>query len=581
MITTFGPNAKRYAPALGDLDAIVADIEYVGDAYLAAVRRREIGYPFYGMILSEDPRVRIGVPIAEQIVVHNDDYDARRILFDQLAMGQLPVDGVPIADLWTPPTATDGICTEFFGLCNAMLVRSFAEAARLRKAFSSVLPRRQVRPIYRILATSAVPLVERVPPERPGVVVWAPHRPAVACTLALHGLAEFHGELTCVSAGGPPPPRTAAALLEPGDARVAEALSRASAVVCLDPGDPADAVAFARQGFGVVAPITSGAHEFAGTVVVWDALDARALFTAVAVAIARPAAVLAEPPRPPRAPLSTQRPAFVPETELPLVTIITPTYNRREELGKMLSCLAVQTYPRIEALVINDGGESVTDVVAQFPFARLVDQPRNFGALRAVELGRTLARGDYIGLLPDDDWLYPDHVERMVNALLRSGASVAHGNGLLRFLQREPDGSWSTYAYNNRTFSQTLTPTEALVTSTIAGHQMLVHRSVYEIAGGYLLDSDVSDNEIHIRFTQRWFYAFVDDVTSEFRDHAGGQGRQCDFPTAMREVYDMLHPVPDRPSIQRVREATIEHVRSREPGKPPFPTTLSFAARRT
>jgi hypothetical protein len=159
-----------------------------------------------------------------------------------------------------------------------------------------------VPPVERILASARIPSVERVRPEGPGVVVWAPLRPAVECALHLHGLAEFHGELTCVSSGGPPPSKSTATFLAPGDPRVSGALSRAAAVLCADPSDPSDAVAFARAGYGVVAPITSGAHEFARDVVAWDAMDARFLYTAAAVAVARPASVLAEPERPPRAP---------------------------------------------------------------------------------------------------------------------------------------------------------------------------------------------------------------------------------------------------------------------------------------
>ena len=103
---------------------------------------------------------------------------------------------------------------------------------------------------------------------------------------------------------------------------------------------------------------------------------------------------------------------------------------------------------------------------------------------------------------------------------------------------------------------------------------MLVHRSVYEAVGWYLLDSDVSDNEMHIRMTQRYFYAFDDRVTSEFRDHSGGQGRQCDFASAMQHIYSEIHPVDDRPILQHMRAASLAAVAARVPGNPPFPPTL-------
>lgn len=574
MISAVGRRAERYAARLGDIEAIVTDHDTLGEAFLEAVRRRGLGQPFYGMVLLDDPRVVYGSRYVEQIVVNTPDYDTRRLIFDNLALGGVTVGGVRMDTLWDVDPKVENAMTEFFGLCDAVLVRSFAEWSRFFGAFARVHPRRQARSVQRVLAHATVPVVERVRPERPGAVVWAPHLPALDCALALFGLADFHGELTCVSAGGALPAHAAGTFLAPDDPAVAAALSRASAVVCVDPGDPSDAVAFARLGYGVVAPITSGAHEFAGTVVVWDALDARKLFTALAVAIARPAHVAAEPPPPPRAPRSSSLPDFVPPGELPLVSIVTPTYNRPESLRDMLSCLAAQTYPNLEAVVVNDGGEAIDDVVAAFPFARLIEQPRNMGALRAVEVGRTLARGEYIGLLPDDDWLYPDHVERMVHAMLRSGAMVAHGNALLRYLERDDEGSWRTYGFNNRTFVQTVTPTGALVCASIGGHQMLVHRSVYDTAGGYVLDFDVSDNEIHIRMTQRYLYAFVDNVTSEFRDHSGGAGRQCDFPAALRRMYQEMHPLPHRPGVEANRQATIENVARRPPGQPPFPPTF-------
>jgi hypothetical protein len=136
------------------------------------------------------------------------------------------------------------------------------------------------------------------------------------------------------------------------------------------------------------------------------------------------------------------------------------------------------------------------------------------------------------------------------------------------------NGAWVTTAFNGTTFCQTIFPSDCLISTTIGGHQALMHRSVYEDVGWYLLDSEVSDNEIHIRISKRYFYAYDDHVTTEFRDHAGGQGRQWDFPAAMRHIYNEVHPVTNRPIIQEMRRATLEHVEKREPGKPPFVPTL-------
>jgi hypothetical protein len=575
MISAFGPVAEEYASRLGDLDAVITDVERIPAAYAEALQRRERGETFYGLVCVEDSRVRFGQRLVDEILSNMADYDFRRLVLDQFTAGVSPVNGVPAAQAWQRPADVEAIINEFLALCDAVLVRSYAEASRILRSFAASYPPRPAPPTYRVLASSTVPVVRRERPDRMGVVVWAPRRPSAECALALHGLVELRGDLTCVTAGGEMLSQTRVTCVRPDDPSVERALSRAAVIVCIDAADPSDAVAFARAGYGVVAPVTSGAHEFAGEIVAWDAIDARQLYTAMAAASARPASVRNEPLPPPRAPARPPRPAFVPADALPLVSIVTPTYNRPEELREMLACVAAQTYPNIEAVVVNDGGTPVADVVAEFPFARLLEQPTNQGALRAVDRGIAEARGTYIGLLPDDDRIYPDHVERIMFAMLRSGAVIGHGSGFLRFLERNADDTgWDTVGFNNRTFSQTCTPTEALIAATIGGHQFIAHRSAYETAGGYLLDSDISDNEIHIRFTQRYFYAWADHVTSEFRDHAGGQGRKCDFPAALRHMYTHQHPLPDRPEIERQRLATIENIAGREPGKAPFPMTI-------
>jgi hypothetical protein len=287
VIDAFGPQAARFAQRLGDVAAIVADAEGAGDARREAAKRRRTGAPVYGMVVFDDPRVAFAYRHAEEILAQVADYDFRRLILDQLLLGALPINGTRIDVLWQPDGATLTAFTEFLALCDTVLVRSFTEVARMRDWFRSSDPGRPFPPVERVLATAGVPVVERVRPERPGVVVWAPERPALETALHLHALTEFHGDVTCVSAGGPRPSRSPATFLDPSHPGVRRALSTAAAIVCVDPCDPSAAVAFARLGYGVVAPATSGAHEFAGDVVTWDALDARFLSTAVAVAATR------------------------------------------------------------------------------------------------------------------------------------------------------------------------------------------------------------------------------------------------------------------------------------------------------
>ena len=576
MISAYGPAATAYAQRLGDIEAVITEFSHIGSAYVEAVRRRTLGERFYGLVCVDDPRIAFGYQHGNDILAQVTGYEGRCIVANRLAAGELKVNGARADSLWNLDPATVNIAIEFLWLCDALLVRSFAEYLRVADWFRDGPVQRPVRPVERVLAQTTVPVVERVRAEGRGVVVWAPRRPALDTALHLHGLAEFRGNVTCVTGGGPLPSHTGAAFLAPGDEGVAAALSRAGVVVCIDPSDPSDAVAFAAAGYGVVAPISSGAHEFASGVVAWDAIDARFLSTAVVSALVRPARVDAPPPPVPRAPGRPARPAFIPAAELPLVSVITPTYNRRAFLREMLTCLAAQTYPNIESVVVNDGGEAIDDIVAEFPFVRLINLERNAGARRATLTGWEHARGDYIAVLSDDELYYPEHVERMIDAMFRSGAKVAHGACLLRYLEQLESGAWLTFGYNATTFCQTVSPSDTLVASAIGAQQMLVHRSIYEDVGWFLLDSEISDNEVHIRISQRYFYAYDDRVTAEFRDQAGGIGRKSDFPAALRQVYAEFHPVKDRPLIEVMRADTIANVELREPGQPPFPPTLRF-----
>lgn len=569
MISTFGTGAYEFASGLAaaDIDAVITEVAALPAAIIEAVRRREQGQLFYGMLLFEDPRSRAIFVTASAVLSQIPDPDTKRLALTRLAAGTLDIgEGKTSSAFWPPlDVQVASHIKEFFLLADAMLVRSFTEYARL-----APLCKRKPR-VETIVADTVVPNVLRSIPHRPSVVVWAPGRKSQEIAYHAFALVEFRGNVTCVTADGASLPDSAARFAGAQDPNVREALATATCIVCVEPEDPGAAVAFARLGYGIVAPLTSGSHEFVRDAVTYDYREPHELHEAVAIAIAQPAS-LRELPKPPRGPY---RPALPPPEELPLVSVVTPTFSRPHDLRRMLGGIARQTYPRIEAVVINDGGENVDDVVARFPFARVINLD-HVGVAIAANTGIKAARGAYIVLNADDDWLQPDHIESLVGAMLRTGAAVAHGNGLIRNQEREPDGSFATIGFNAAIFNETTSPTRALVSTPIAGNSMIFRTDILDEIGHIREDCMLADQEFQLRAAERYAFLWVDRMTSEFRSRGKHQfSNSADSLPEMRRVYEELHPVSGRPQVQAWRDETLQRIASR-PGNlsHTFPPTV-------
>lgn len=130
----------------------------------------------------------------------------------------------------------------------------------------------------------------------------------------------------------------------------------------------------------------------------------------------------------------------------PLVTVIIPTFNRREWIGECLDSVRAQTYPHVETLVIDDCSSDGTVEwlrgEPRYSFAKLHVQPVNGGASVARNTGIQMARGEFVAFIDSDDALAPTHVERAVevfrgdpnvglfacdSTLIGPGGEVLHG----------------------------------------------------------------------------------------------------------------------------------------------------------
>jgi glycosyltransferase involved in cell wall biosynthesis len=109
---------------------------------------------------------------------------------------------------------------------------------------------------------------------------------------------------------------------------------------------------------------------------------------------------------------------------LPLVSIVTPTYNQAKYLAETIESVLAQNYPNIEYIVLDDGSKDDTpEVLKQYDGRIRHERHENMGQANTLNRGWGMASGSLIGYLSSDDILYPNAIEHLV-AILGSDPSI-------------------------------------------------------------------------------------------------------------------------------------------------------------
>ena len=103
----------------------------------------------------------------------------------------------------------------------------------------------------------------------------------------------------------------------------------------------------------------------------------------------------------------------------PLVSVITPLYNREDYIEKCIDSVIWQTYPHWELILIDDGStdSSVKKCKAymkDYGFIRMFTNDRNRGVAYSRNRGLDEAEGEYIIFLDSDDFITGCYIERLL-----------------------------------------------------------------------------------------------------------------------------------------------------------------------
>ena len=100
-----------------------------------------------------------------------------------------------------------------------------------------------------------------------------------------------------------------------------------------------------------------------------------------------------------------------PRFDLPLVSIVTPAYNRAALLEETIESVLSQDYPKIEYIVLDDGSTDDTRKVLEKYDGRIIwESHPNMGETRTVNKGWSMAHGDLVAVVNSDDPLLPGAV---------------------------------------------------------------------------------------------------------------------------------------------------------------------------
>lgn len=182
----------------------------------------------------------------------------------------------------------------------------------------------------------------------------------------------------------------------------------------------------------------------------------------------------------------------------PLVTAVVTTHNRPDLLPRALNSVAVQTYPNLELVVVDDGSEEdvskvvhdYRDSVQQLQYLRN-DIPK--GACSARNMGIKAGKGMFIAGLDDDDQWLQKRVEKLMAAHDEEYAFVTSD---VRLIYKKGSPVWH---------KKSIITLDDLLYSNYVGNQGLIKKERLLAVGGFDEQLDAAqDYDLWIRLAEKF-----------------------------------------------------------------------------
>jgi glycosyltransferase involved in cell wall biosynthesis len=175
------------------------------------------------------------------------------------------------------------------------------------------------------------------------------------------------------------------------------------------------------------------------------------------------------------------------------VSVIIPTFDRRDLLQRAVQSCLQQTHPILEILVCDDGStDGSREMIASIGDARVkwIDGPRAGRPAVPRNRGLRSAQGDWVAFLDSDDAWHPAKLTQQLAAVGISDASASCTNAL-RIIDGRAAGDYFSRDHGTITLKKMI-PENPVICSS-----MLVRRQIALKAGGFPEEVEMTAIEDH------------------------------------------------------------------------------------
>ena len=210
---------------------------------------------------------------------------------------------------------------------------------------------------------------------------------------------------------------------------------------------------------------------------------------------------------------------------MPKVSVILPTYNRAEFLGFAIESVLNQTFKDFEIIVSDDQStDNTCQVVSSFNDSRIsyIKNTRSKGPSGARNAAISVAVGEYIAFIDDDDEWLPDKLQGQVDILDSSQPSVC-GVYSNRVLINRRTGQTVHESFGTKKLRGNLLY-EFAVCNPIKTTTLVLKKSCLDEVG--LFDETISymeDRDLWIRLSFRSNFEYTPRILVRYFYHDKGQ----------------------------------------------------------